>query len=286
MQFVKPKVSLIGVSEVVYPGLTKYLTDLGAQGWGTDTESDGEMLIEVAGKTCYKSFKPELNENLTGVTDQDNEKYIGNILKQRHGSVLEHVLVSFGFHDVSRIFTHELVRHRPASYSQESLRFVRLTQLRGYLPEVFQRPFLDQIREHLDDGSNPLGGYSDTSELEDQLKGIFQETFEYLESVQRELTDLLQLDKLEKFSDKKKLTSAMRRLAPEGLATTIIASTNLRQWRHEIEVRTSRHAEEEIRFVFQEVYEQLRKQFPNVFQDATALVVDGMLEVTFDNSKV
>ena len=82
--------------------------------------------MEFGGRLCYRSWEPGLNPNVTKVrTDQD--EYLRNILKQKHGSVLEHISYSFVFHNVSRVLTHELVRHRAGTaISQESMRFVRL----------------------------------------------------------------------------------------------------------------------------------------------------------------
>ena len=70
-----------------------------------------------------------LNKNVSKVRT-DHDEYLRNILKQRHGSVLEHVTYSFVFHNVIRVLTHELVRHRPGvAISQESMRFVRLDDI-------------------------------------------------------------------------------------------------------------------------------------------------------------
>ena len=75
-----------------------------------------------------------MNPNVTRVRDR-NDEYITNILKVKHGSVIEHPMMSFIFADVSRVFTHELVRHRAGvAISQESLRFVRLTDIGMWLP--------------------------------------------------------------------------------------------------------------------------------------------------------
>ena len=63
---------------------------------------------------CYRSWEPGLNPNVRKVPVKDQEAYLQNILKQQHGSVLEHAAASrFVLHNVSRVFTHEIVRHRP-----------------------------------------------------------------------------------------------------------------------------------------------------------------------------
>ena len=65
----------------------------------------------------------------------DQAKYLQNILRSGHGSVLEHVSFTFVLHNVCRVFTHELVRHRPGTaISQESLRFVRLDEMPFWFP--------------------------------------------------------------------------------------------------------------------------------------------------------
>ena len=124
MDLVKPKVFLIGESRVVEDGLQGFLAHIGVPDWTTDAPSDPERLCEVYGRLCYRSFEPGLNPNVTRVR-QGNDPYLSNVLKVGHGSVIEHAVVNFIFADVSRVFTHELVRHRAGTaISQESLRFV------------------------------------------------------------------------------------------------------------------------------------------------------------------
>src|ERR1700749_5249258 len=84
---------------------------------------------------CYRSWEPGHNPNVRKGRD-DQEVYLQNILKQAHCSVLEHVSFSFVLHNVSRVFTHEIARHRPGTaISQESLRYVRLDELPFWFPD-------------------------------------------------------------------------------------------------------------------------------------------------------
>ena len=138
MHKVEPKVFLLGETRIVEEGLRAYLEHLGVPDWQTDAPSDAEKLIEVMGRLCYRSFEPGLNPNVTKVRE-GSAVYLGNILKTAHGSVIEHPVVNFIFADVSRVFTHELVRHRAGTaISQESLRFVRLDNLGQWLPTVIR----------------------------------------------------------------------------------------------------------------------------------------------------
>lgn len=138
MQFVEPKVFLVGETKIDRDELQLYLDEVGAPEWSSDAPTDVETLLEVMGRLCYRSFKPGLNPNVKKVREH-NDEYLAHVLAVRHGSVTEHAFLNFILHDVSRVFTHELVRHRVGvAISQESLRFVRLDKLRFWMPQVFR----------------------------------------------------------------------------------------------------------------------------------------------------
>jgi thymidylate synthase (FAD) len=260
MKFVEPKVFLVGETRVHEEGLSAYLEHVGAPGWSTDAPSDSEKLCEVMGRLCYRSFEPGLNPNVTRVRE-GNAPYLGNIIKVGHGSVLEHPVLNFIFSDVSRVVTHELVRHRAGTgISQESLRFVRLDTLSAYVP----------------------------THIKENEKGmeVFTKTFEQLEKLQQTLADNYEIEDEKKFDVKKKLTSAFRRVAPIGLATTIGWSCNFRTLRHVIEMRTDPHAEEEIRFLFAEVFQIVQDRFPSILGDYEVEEVDGLPWVKTQHGKV
>ncbi len=261
MHKVEPKVFLIGETRVIEEGLRAYLEHIGVPEWTSDAPTDTERLIEIYGRLCYRSFKPGLNANVTKIRER-NYDYIGNVLNVKHGSVIEHPVLNFIFADVSRVFTHELVRHRVGvGISQESLRFVRLEDLGQWLPTV--------ISENK------------------QAVEIFARTFEELEQLQLELARIFELDSSSKpFSEKKIITSAMRRIAPIGLATTIGWSANPRTIRWLLEMRTHPSAEEEIRLVFGKLGEIMTCRYPNLFSDFTSEMIEGHPWYKSPNSKV
>ncbi|NLN93960.1 MAG: FAD-dependent thymidylate synthase [Candidatus Hydrogenedens sp.] len=260
MNCVSPKVFLVGETQIVSQGLQDYLNHVGAPEWTSDAPSDAEKLCEVMGRLCYRSFSPGLNPNVTRVRE-GNKPYLANIVDVGHGSVLEHAVVNFIFADVSRVVTHELVRHRAGvAISQESLRFVRLDTLSAYVPV--------HIREN------------------EKGMEVFVRTLEQLEELQLELADIFKIDEEKKFDVKKKLTSAFRRIAPLGLATTIGWSCNFRTLRHVIEMRTDPHAEEEIRLLFAEVFYLVQKRYPNLFSDYEVEMVDDLPWVRTGSRKV
>jgi thymidylate synthase (FAD) len=223
--------------------MAAYLTKVGGQKWLDEAsfESEGETLVEFAGRACYRSWAPGLNANVRKVRT-DQREYFANILRSGHGSVLEHANYTFAIHNCSRVFTHELVRHRAgAAYSQESLRYVRLTDLGVRIP-----PALEPLRKQV------------------------VELVERLEDFQVFAAEALDLDADGvPFHVKKEITSALRRLAPIGLSTDIVATWNIRTLRHIIEARTAPAAEEEIRLVFDQVAKLMVAEAPLLFQDFT-----------------
>jgi len=251
MHKVEPQVFLVGETGIVEEGLADYLEFIGVPDWESDAPTDGEELIEVMGRLCYKSFKVGLNPNVTKIREH-NADYLGNIIKVKHGSVIEHPTLNFIFADVSRVFTHELVRHRVGvAISQESLRFVRLDDLGMWLPIV--------IRE------------------DKWAADFFADKFSIMEGWQKELAQHFKLDNLNTpFHKKKEVTSAMRRLAPIGLSTVIGWSCNIRMIRWILEMRTDPSAEEEIRLVFGKVGAIVKDRYPHLFADFTVEIVDGL----------
>ena len=260
MEKVQPKVFLVAETRMVEEGLRAYLAHVGVPDWETDAPSDAERLCEVFGRLCYRSFEPGLNPNVTRVR-QGNAAYLGHVLEVGHGSVIEHPVLNFIFADVSRVLTHELVRHRAGTaISQESLRFVRLDRLSAYVPAVIEE--------------------------NEEGMAVFVKTVEQLESLQQELARLYEIDDEKAFARKKKLTSAFRRLAPIGVATTVGWSCNFRTLRHVIESRTDPAAEEEIRLVFGMVYDCVKARYPNLLGDYEVEMVDGLPWVRTPHRKV
>jgi len=263
MQFVSPKVFLIAATKVKDHRVQDWLDHLGASDWRTDAVTDAELLIELSGRRCYKAFGTELNPNISKVR-KGNQGYIYNILKSRHDSVLEHAHVTFAIENVTRVFTHEVVRHRLCNFSQESLRFVRPTSLDAYFPGIYT--------DHLNESSART------------VKNLFRRVFEDLEVFQQDLIKICGMDKEGlPFSVKKLLQSANRRLMPIGMSTGIIVTSNHRNWRHLIEMRTAAFAEEEIRIVFGQIAKDLKEMFPSIYQD---MIIGDDKAITFEHGRV
>lgn len=262
MKIVEPKVFHVAQTTLDRTGMDAYLAALGVPDWVTDAPSDSEALIEVMGRGCYRSFAPGLNKNVTKVRE-GSLSYLKNILTTKHGSVLEHAGDSYVFLHVSRVFTHELVRNRVGNgFSQESLRYVRLDDLNCWFPNAFAN-----------------------HAKSDKIMEIWTRVFNTCEGAQVELSQLLEVD-AQPMNIKKKLTSAMRRLAPIGLATMIGYTGNHRSIRWAIEQRTHWTAEEEIRMVFAKVFHMQKERYPNLYSDAVVTIEDGLEQIAFENSHV
>jgi thymidylate synthase (FAD) len=258
-----PAVFLIARPSIDIEGMRGYLRDVGGESWlqmrldaagagppgdsgasGTAQPAElnaGELLVEFGGRACYRSWEPGLNVNVSKVRT-DQREYFANILRSAHGSVLEHANYSFALRNCSRVFTHEIIRHRAGSaFSQESLRYVRLTDIGFRVP-----PALEPLRERV------------------------LSIVEQLEEFQRTAAGELGIDaEGVPFHVKKEVTSALRRLAPIGLSTDIVWTANVRTLRHVIEMRTAPGAEEELRLVFDAIARIMQAEAPGLFQDFT-----------------
>jgi thymidylate synthase (FAD) len=274
MKIVQPQVYLIAATEIDENTLGAMLDELGAVNFSTE-DTSGQDLIEVAGRLCYKSFEVGLNKNVTKVRE-GNKAYLENILKSHHGSVLEHSTATVAFLNVSRIFTHELCRHRAGvAISQESMRYVRMDDIPMHVPNL------------LPTWQTLTGADSAGKAVADKLQADF-------EASMRRVTEVAE-EEIKKFSArlddppgvpfeaKKIITSALRRIAPGGHTTNIIVTANHRAWRHIIELRTAAGAEQEIRDVMWLVGELMYKEFPNIYQDLSG---HPDASIKFTHSKV
>ena len=179
--------------------------------------------IELAGRTCYKSEDK--------MTPDSAAKFVRMIIQRGHESVLEHVSITVLF-IIDRGVSHELVRHRIASFSQESTRYCNY----GKSGEVtFIRPLF------FDDASH--------AELTwwDAMKNA---EISYLE--------LLKLGAK---------PQEARSVLPNSLKTEVVTTANLREWRHILRLRTSKAAHPQIRQVMVPLLNELQAKLSPLFED-------------------
>lgn len=258
MKLVKPKTYLLGYTNIDQAQLYQYLEDTEQDEFkeffreaSNEGLSTGEILCSFYGKLCYKSLVLGKNLNVSKIRDVENN--LKGCFDTKHGSIFEHFQLNFVTTNCSRVFTHELVRHRVGTaFSQTSGRYVSIENLDLVIDPILD-PVLDEINE--------LGLI-----VEDRLRKIRKKLIEDAE--------------IKDFATKKKITSAIRRLAPNGQSNEIGWSCNIRSLRHMIEMRTSRHAEWEIRLIFNQVADIIQQKFPLMLYGCTIECVDGMNEYT------
>lgn len=234
-----------------------WLDEMGADEFDIPNEksvSDPALLVALAAKQCYMAFQPGLNPNVNRVR-KDMVEYLDNVLKQRHGSVLEHAVFTFGINGCSRVFTGEMNRHRAGvGISERSMRYIRYTDIKFWMPECFR---------------DLSGDTPEVSSKKKRSRELLTAEFESQERMMATFAEIWaeELAPTSTFHAKKVLTSAFRRGIGMGVATGGVWSLNLRALRHVIALRTDEGAEEEIVHVFKKVGALMLLRVPELFSD-------------------
>ena len=236
IRVVKPSVRVIASPQIDIDEVNAFLEDLD---WVEESETPvtpGDEIAEFAGRLCYGSWSSKQGR-------KTNKSYIDNILKQQHYSVLEHANFTVLITGVSRTLTHELVRHRIASFSQESQRFVEPDNLEVVMPPAFEDIDPNVVNEWL------LSMEQYETDYKYLLKRLEEEAPKELSKTDRY-----------KWS-----RSAARSVLPGCAATKIVVTMNARSWRHFIELRGGPGTDLEIRRLAVLVLKALLPLAPNLF---------------------
>lgn len=187
-----------------------------------------EMLknIEKFGRVCYKSE--------SNITNDSASPFITKIIKSGHESVIEHEKISVKI-ICDRGVSHEIVRHRIASYSQESTRYCNYNKDKFGSELTFIKPVF-------------------WSESSQQYK-LWLDTMETIENTYMQLID------------QKIPPEQARTVLPNSLKTEIIVTMNLREWRHFFKLRTSNRAHPQMREISIPLLQEFKKLLPCVFGD-------------------
>lgn len=182
---------------------------------------NAEKLIEEAGRTCYLS--------LDRIAEGSEQGFIRNCIRRGHHSILEHASASFRITGASRAFTHQLVRHRLASFSQQSQRYVDEAGFNYVIP--------DAIRA--DAGA---------AEAFRAFMARSEETYRFLRERGIKKEDA-------------------RFVLPNASESQIVFSANFRELRAIFRLRLDRNAQWEIRRVCADMLKLLQAEAPAVFGD-------------------
>lgn len=201
-----------------------------------ETEIDGEEIlrhIERCTRTCYKS-EHKITDDI-----ENTKTFIRNIIKRGHESTIEHFNITIRFL-VDRGITHELVRHRLASFSQESTRYCSYDNDKfGNQISVIE-PFIDQ---------------KDTPEEQKEKYAIWKKACEEAEQSYFELIRLGCSPQI------------ARSVLPNSLASEIVVTANLREWRKIFSLRTSSGAHPQMRQIMVPLLKRLNDEIPVIFED-------------------
>lgn len=182
---------------------------------------NAQKLIEETGRTSYLSFDKQGRNT--------EKKFIRMLIKNGHLSVLEHAYATFRISGVSRAFTHQLVRHRLCSFTQQSQRYVDESEFNYIEPESIK----NNSKSH----------------------SLFTK---FMESAKRVYSELQRLGIKNEDA---------RFVLPNAVESQIVVTANFREWRHIIGLRGSSDAQWEIRRIVIEILKILKKYTPTVFED-------------------
>ena len=193
------------------------------QSWEWLRKPDNPLeLIEKAGRTCYKS-EERINKGSA-------DKFVRMILNRGHETVIEHAAASVRF-VTNRGVTHELVRHRLASYSQESTRYVRYDGSMEFIKPVWWETWSREEQETWE-------------------TAMRQAEIAYCELVERGSRP-----------------EQAREVLPNSIKTEIVMTANLREYRHMLKLRCSKQAHPQIRVLMIDLLKGFHDVVPVIFDD-------------------
>lgn len=188
--------------------------------------------IERVGRTCYKS------ENK--ITDESAEKFVSTLIKNGHEAMIEHNLITVKF-ICDRGVSHELVRHRLASFAQESTRYC------NYSKYKFGKEITTILPSFFNDDDDKMIIWLDS-----------------MYAAEKQYFRLLELGAT---------AQEARSVLPNSLKTEIVMSMNLREWRHFFKLRCAKAAHPQMRELTLPLLGEMMDLIPVVFDDVLELLV-------------
>jgi thymidylate synthase (FAD) len=232
-----------------------------------------EKIVAAAAKLCYSAVG--VDEILENLDEEKTEKLLDMLMAYGHHSPIEHVSFTFAIEGISRSLTHQLVRHRVASYSQQSQRYVKLEGFEYIIPpdieknEIAKKIFIESMNR-VQIEYNQLVEILCKAELDKLIK-------EYLN--QKKLISSEEIEKKQyiilKGSAEKKAIEDARYVFPNACETKIIVTMNARELIHFFNQRCCNRAQWEIRQMAKTMLMQARIIAPVLFKYAGPSCVNG-----------
>lgn len=210
-----------------------------------------ERLIAAAAKLCYSAVGvDEITENLT---EENVEKFLNILMSYGHESPIEHVSFTFAVEGVSRSLTHQLVRHRIASFSQQSQRYVRAKQFEYIVPPAIEN--------------------------DESLKKIYVEAMENSQKAYDKIADELKekyiREGMNKTSAEKKAIEDARYVFPNAAETKIMFTMNARSLMNFFRHRCCDRAQWEIRNMANLMVIEVKKVAKTLFKYSGPSCLNG-----------
>lgn len=213
---------------------------------------DPEKTVAAAAKLCYS--KSDILTLMDGLTDEKVANFLEKLSNLGHASPLEHASFTFGIEGVSRSFLAQISRHRIASFSVQSQRYVDMDNADHVVPkEIYD------------------AGYSAVRLYEESVKNSFNNYNELKE----ELTKKYIAEGMKESPAKKKAQEDARYLLPEACCTRMIVTMNARELNHFFNLRCCNRASREIREVAEEMLKLVYPVAPHLFKSAGPSCVCG-----------
>ena len=220
---------------------------------------EGAATIAKAAKLCYSPVGVEAIEEK--LDEAEVARFVAMLADMGHASPMEHISFTFAVEGVSRVLTHQLVRHRLASYSQQSQRYVRLDQFEYIIPKAIEKDEAAKAR-FIESMEAAHKAYEDLTE---QLKAVYVK--ELAESGMDE-------KKAARMAEKRAIEDA-RYVLPNACETKIVVTMNARSLMHFFTTRLCMRAQWEIRDMALAMLKEVLAVAPEVFKQAGPACVSG-----------
>lgn len=210
-----------------------------------------EKTIAAAAKLCYSSVGVEdIMENLT---EENTSKFLNMLMSLGHESPIEHVSFTFGVEGVSRSLSHQLVRHRIASFSQQSQRYVKLEQFEYIIPPSIEE---DEVAKEI------------------FINSMKESQNAYDEIVERLKSTYINQGVDERMAEKKAIEDG-RYVFPNACETKVVFTMNARSLINFFHHRCCDRAQWEIRYMANIMLKEVKKVAPTLFKYAGPSCVNG-----------
>ena len=218
-----------------------------------------EKLIAAAAKNCYSSSN--IDNVLEGLTEEKTENFVNMLSEIGHESPIEHVSFTFAIEGVSRSLLAQITRHRMASFSVQSQRYVREKGFEYVLP-----PEIDKI---------PAAREKFIQAMEDDQRTYEELTAALMEGYLKELLEQGIPEKAARSRAEKHAIEDARYVLPNACATRIMMTANARSLKNFFRLRCCNRAQWEIRQLAEEMLRLVYPVAPHIFRTAGPACVSG-----------